>query len=220
MVPERRDTHTRGLQFEWDRAVEHLRRRDRKFRTVIDQLGGRRLEIRRARTPFQALVRSIVYQQISGRAAAAIHARLIGLFPGTDRVTAGRLLALSDAQIRGAGISEAKLKALRDLATRVSMRQLPSYNRMLQLEDDEIVEALTQVRGIGRWSAEMLLIFHLGRPDVLPVGDLGVRRGFSLIHGLNEMPGPDELRDLALPWKPYRSVGSWYCWRAVELQRQ
>jgi 3-methyladenine DNA glycosylase/8-oxoguanine DNA glycosylase len=187
---------------------------------VIEQVGDRRLEVRRVRTPFQALVRSIVYQQLSGHAAAAIHARLLALFPSGYGPTPGRLLTLSDAQIRGTGVSAAKLGALRDLASRASMRQLPSYNRMLELDDEEIIETLIQVRGIGRWTAEMLLIFHLGRPDVLPVGDLGVRRGFSLIHGLEPMPGPDELREFARPWKPYRTVGSWYCWRAVELHRQ
>ncbi len=203
-------------EFDWQRGVRHLKRRDEKLAAVIKRVGRRQLELQRVRTPFHALIKSIVHQQLSGKAAATIHSRLIDLFPTKNQVTPARLLALSEAEIRGAGISRQKVRALLDLASRAQAGQVPGFRALRELDDEEIIECLTQIRGVGRWTAEMLLIFQLGRPDVLPVDDLGVRKGFSIAHGLAEMPSSSDLRELARAWKPYRSVGSWYCWRALE----
>ena len=175
------------------------------------------LEIKPYRSPFLYLMRAIIFQQLSGKAAGTIHGRVIDLFPNKREVTPERLLKLPDAKLRGAGVSAGKLKALRDLARRTAAGEIPTFAKLRKLDDDEIVERLTAVHGIGRWTVEMLLIFQLGRPDVLPVDDLGVRKGYAIAHKLAEMPKPKELIELADSWRPYRTVGSWFCWRATEL---
>ena len=203
--------------YDWDRALAHLRRRDRDLARIIDIVGpGRPARIGSARTPFTALLRAIVYQQLSGKAAGSIHRRLLGLFPN-HRPSAVALLALDDATLRAAGLSRSKVLAVRDLAEKVAGRRIPSRGALEVMEDEAIVERLTEIRGIGRWSVEMLLIFDLGRPDVLPATDLGVRRGFMVCRRDDDLPAPDELLVHGEPWRPYRSVASWYLWRASEL---
>ena len=204
------------LQYDWDDATAHVSKRDRRIGRVIKRIPEVRLEIKPFRSPFHYLMRAIVYQQLSGKAAGTIHGRVIDLFPSKREVTAARLLKLSDKKLRGAGLSANKLKAIRDLARRTDRGEIPSFAKLRKLDDDEIVELLTAVRGVGRWTVEMLLIFQLGRPDVLPVDDLGVRKGYAIAHGLDEMPKPKELIELAEPWRPYRTVGSWFCWRATD----
>lgn len=167
---------------------------------------------------FHALARAIVYQQLSGKAAATIHGRVVelggGRFPRPEA-----LLDLPEASLRAAGLSRAKAIAVRDLAERVCDGRL-KLNGIHRLDDERVVERLTEVRGIGRWSAEMFLMFHLGRLDVMPVGDLGVQEGLRLLDGLAERPTPDELATRAEAWRPLCSVASWVLWRLVDEARE
>src|SRR5438094_847670 len=198
--------------------VAHVRASDAALARVIDAVGPFRMSLRRTPSLFVALAEAIVYQQLHSRAAATIFARLCALFPrGAEGLTAERLLRASDEQLRGAGLSRAKLLSLRDLARRVANGELPTLAEARRLEDDAIVERLTRVRGIGRWTVEMLLIFRLGRPDVLPVDDYGIRKGFAGACRKRELPAPRDVAKRGLRWKPYRTVASWYLWRAAEL---
>ncbi len=200
-------------------AVEHLRSSDLAIARVIDTVGPFRLERANKPSIFLALAQAVVYQQLSGKAAATIFARLCALFPDAhDGPTADQILGAGDEELRGVGLSRSKLLSLRDLARRTANGEIPTSAEVDRMEDDAIIERLTQVRGIGRWTAEMLLIFHLGRPDVLPVDDYGVRKGFALAHD-RELPSPKELAAYGVRWKPYRTVASWYLWRTVELAK-
>jgi 3-methyladenine DNA glycosylase/8-oxoguanine DNA glycosylase len=204
------------LAFDWDEAVAHVAKKDKRIGRVIRNAGDIRLEIAPYRNPFQYLMRAIIYQQLSGKAAGTIHGRVLDLFPNKRQVTPAELLKLKDEQLRGAGVSGGKTKALRDLARRADAGEVPGFAKLRRMDDEEVIERLTAVHGIGRWTAEMLLMFQLGRPDVLPIHDLGVRKGFAIAHKLTEAPAPKELEALADKWRPFRSVGSWYCWRALE----
>jgi DNA-3-methyladenine glycosylase II len=166
------------------------------------------------REHFAALARAILYQQLAGRAAAAIHGRFVALFDG-DNPTPEAVLAIPPAQLRRAGLSGNKSASIRDLAEKVVDGSV-QLDRMRRLPDDEIVRQLTLVRGIGPWTAEMFLIFQLGRLDVWPVGDYGVRKGYALLYGLSDPPAPKELEPLGDRFRPYRTVAAWYCWRAAE----
>ncbi len=203
-------------QYEPRAAQAHLKRRDRDIAALIRRVGPFAMESRAHLTPFQALLRAIVYQQLSGLAAASIDRRLKALFPGR-RPSARRLLELDDAALRGVGLSRSKVASVRDLARRSVDGTVPGRRVLACMDDEAIVQRLTAIRGIGRWTVEMLLIFNLGRPDVLPVGDLGVRRGYMLHRGHDEMPQPEVLQAEGERWRPYRSVASWYLWRACEL---
>lgn len=204
------------LKFDWAKAARHISRRDKKIGNVIRAHGAAPMVIKRHRTPFMALMRAIIFQQLSGKAAGAIHGRVLELFPDRRQVTPARLLELSDKQIRGAGVSGNKMRSLRDLAQRSIDGEIPGFAKLQRMNDAEIIQRLTRVRGIGKWTVEMLLMFQLGCPDVLPVDDLGVRKGFAVAHGMEKMPTPKELETLAQSWRPYATVGSWYCWRALE----
>lgn len=162
---------------------------------------------------FNALTRAIVFQQLAGRAAQAIHGRFIALFGGPPSPAA--VLSASEESLRGAGLSTAKTLAIRDLAAKVDSGLVP-LERIEELSDDEIVARLAQVRGIGRWTAEMFLIFQLRRLDVWPVDDLGVRRGYAVIHRLEKWPTPKELALLGERYRPYRTIAAWYCWRTAD----
>jgi 3-methyladenine DNA glycosylase/8-oxoguanine DNA glycosylase len=165
--------------------------------------------------PFNALVRSIMYQQLAGPAASAILRRFLAIWQN-EYPTPVQLLAAPEEQLRAAGLSRQKLGYLRDLAGKFAngnLHELPWD----ALDDEAIISQLTTVKGIGRWSAEMFLMFSLGRPDVLPVDDLGVRKGMRKVYGLAELPKPAEMREIAEKWRPHRSTGSWYMWRALEL---
>jgi len=167
-----------GLGFEPATAVEHLRASDETLARVIDSVGPFRLQLIGASSIFGALAQAIVYQQLNGKAAAAIFARFCALFPGTDP-TAELVLARSEEELRGAGLSRSKLLSLRDLAGKTVSGEIPTLAEIRLMEDGAIIERLTSVRGIGRWTVEMLLIFRLGRPDVLPADDYGIRKGFA-----------------------------------------
>ena len=197
-------------------AVRTLRRRDRSLAALMDRVGPFDLGLRKDKTIFQTLLRSIVYQMISTRAAAVIHRRTRNLFPNRYP-SPRRLRQIPDEELTAAGLSRSKIKALRDLAERCLDGRVPRASAMEKLTDDEIVGCLRQVHGIGGWAAEMLLIFNLGRPDVLPAGDLGVRRGFRVAYGLECNPAPEALLEYGERWRPYRTVAAWYLWRANYL---
>lgn len=205
-----------GLCYEPEEAVRHLSTGDATLAALMERAGPFAIEIRKLHDPFEALARNIVFQQLHGNAAAAIHKRVLDLFGG-GKLRPADIIEAPEEALRGAGLSGAKLAALKDLAAKTVDGTVPTLARLRRMSDEEIVERLTQVRGIGRWTVEMLLMFRLGRPDVLPVGDFAVRKGFALAYGLKESPKPKELAEYGERWRPYRSVASWYMWRAVEL---
>ncbi len=165
---------------------------------------------------FDALAESIAYQQLSGKAAATIFGRVRGLYPKTKWLDPAKILATPDDALRSAGLSRAKTAAIKDLAAKTIDGTVPSGRALLRMSDDEIIARLTQVRGIGRWTVEMLLLFDLGRPDVWPVDDYGVRKGFAKTFGRRKLPTPKQLIKSGEKWRPYRSVAAWYFWRALD----
>ncbi|MDF2698101.1 MAG: methylated-DNA--protein-cysteine methyltransferase [Labilithrix sp.] len=202
-------------------AVEHVRASDPALARIIDTVGPFRMELKRTSSIFGALAEAIVHQQLTGKAAATIFARVCALFPRPhEGPSPDQILRVPDEKLRSAGLSRAKMLALRDLAEKVGVGELPSLAEAQRMDDDAIVERLTEVRGVGRWTAEMLLMFRLGRPDVLPVDDYGVRKGFAIALKKRALPAPSELAKYGVKWKPYRTVASWYLWRAVELDER
>ncbi len=206
-----------SLPYDPDVALAALQA-DPPLARLIEQVGPFRLEMRSMISPFQALMSSIIYQQISGKAAATIQRRVHALFPGDEPPDPDEILAISEDALRGAGMSRPKVAAVKDLAAKALDGVVPpARSHLTEMDNDEIIARLTTVRGIGRWTVEMLLIFHLGRPDVLPVTDLGVRKGFMIAYDLDDLPTPTELAEYGQRWQPYRSVASWYLWRANDL---
>jgi DNA-3-methyladenine glycosylase II len=195
-------------------ALSHLRRADPVLGGIIERVGPCRLEPRRAGTHYEALVRSIVFQQLSGKAARTIHDRFRALYPGR-RPRAELVLDTDDASLRGAGLSRQKISYLRDLSARVASGSLPLAH-LGRLPDDAIIEHLVQVKGIGRWTVQMFLMFRLGRPDVLPELDLGVQNAIQRAYGLSRRPTPKDVLRIGEPWRPHASVASWYLWRSLE----
>jgi DNA-3-methyladenine glycosylase II len=200
----------------WAAATAEVARLDPAFRAVIDRAGPARLRTKDPDGPFGALVRAIVYQQLAGRAAAAIHGRVRALVPGV--LTPEAVLALPEEALRGAGLSGAKTASVRDLSAHAASGEL-ALGRLNRLPDEEIVTRLSAVRGIGPWTAQMFLLFELRRLDIWPTGDLGVREGWRLVHGRHVQPTPAELMLLGEPLRPVRSVAAWYCWQAVHISR-
>jgi len=187
---------------------------------VIDAVGPFRMTLKKTPSVFAALSEAIVYQQLTGRAAATIYARVCALFPrGHEGLSAQRILRVSDARLRAAGLSASKVLSMRDLARKAANGEIPTLDEVRTLSDEEILEPLTQVRGIGRWTVEMLLMFRLGRPDVLPVDDYGIRKGYAMLMRSRTLPKPQDLEKLGERWRPYRSVASWYLWRVLELEK-
>ena len=209
-----------SLAFDPLAATAALARADKKMARLIERAGPFTLRPEKMQSPFQALLRAIVYQQLSGKAAATIFGRVKALYPGRNGLTPAAILETPDEALRAAGMSRAKVAGVKDLAAKTLAGTVPTLARLRRMDDAEIVERLVSVRGIGVWTVEMLLMFRLGRPDVLPVGDLGVRRGFMLTYKTPEMPAPKHLTEHAERWRPYRSVASWYLWRAVELHQR
>ncbi len=197
-------------------ALAHLTEADPLLARLIDTVGPLRIQWHPVEDPFEALARAIIYQQLSGKAAATIFGRVVSLFPDGAFPHPRALLEVEEAALRGAGMSRAKVAAVRDLARKTLSGLVPTRKDLLEMPDDEIVSRLVQVRGIGVWTAEMLL-FGMGRPDVFPVTDLGVRKGFMLTFGLDDLPAPSALRTHGERWRPFRSAASWYLWRAVDL---
>lgn len=205
-----------GPEYSESEALAHLKAQDEALGQLIDAAGPLSMGINEERTVFEALLRSIVYQQLSGRAAATIYSRVLEVI-GEVQPSPEGLLRLTDVQLRAAGLSRAKALAAVDLAERTLRGEVPDGGQMQRMTDEEIVEQLVSIRGVGPWTAQMLLIFHLGRPDVLPVTDLGVRKGLMITYGLDQLPTIEILTTRAAIWRPYRSVASWYMWRALDL---
>jgi DNA-3-methyladenine glycosylase II len=215
----------RAPAYDIDAALKALAKADPKLAKVIARAGEFTMRLASAQSMFEALAESIVYQQLNGKAAATIHARLIEGFGGIHP-TPELLLQAPDAQLRAAGLSGNKTRALRDLSAKVIDGTVPTLAKARRMGDEEIIERLTQVRGIGRWTVEMLLIFRLGRADVFPVNDYGVRKGFALTYlGLKPsdkvtpdlLPTPAQMHKRGEKWKPWRSIASWYMWRACDI---
>jgi DNA-3-methyladenine glycosylase II len=202
--------------FEPAQAVAHLQAADPALARIIAEAGPFTMELKKARSVFAALAEAIVYQQLSNKAAATIFGRVCGHFPrGSTGLTPERLLALSDARIRGAGISRPKLKSLRDLARRTAAGEVPTLAAARRMEDAEIVERLVAIHGIGRWSAEMFLMFYLGRPDVLPLDDYSLRKAYATAFRKRDLPSREALEKAGDKWRPYRTVASWYLWQTL-----
>lgn len=201
-------------------AVEVLGRQDRRLARLIERVGPFALEPKKKLdSPFQSLLRAIVFQQLSGKAAATIHGRVLAKFDGRSGPKPEQILAEPEESLRSCGLSRNKVAAVKDLAAKTAEGVVPDLRTLRKLDDAEIISRLVSVRGIGQWTVEMLLIFHLGRPDVLPFSDLGVRKGFMLTYKKPELPTKDELLAHGERWRPYRSVASWYMWRATEIIR-
>ena len=203
-----------------------MRRRERALSVLcpvmarlIDAAGPCTLEPRLERSPFESLARAIAHQQLNGTAAERILGRFTALYSPAEFPPPAALAATADDTLRAVGFSFAKIRALRDLAEKVITGVVPNTAELHTLENDAIVERITQVRGIGRWTVEMMLMFQLGRPDVLPVDDFGVCNGFRLAYGLKGMPTPRALAEFGARWAPHRSLAAWYLWRAVDLSR-
>ena len=211
-------------------ALEHLSRVDRKLARIIARSGECRLQQETTQSIFEALLESIIYQQLNGKVAATITQRVKALFPeNRKRIRTRRglvdafpspeqILAAPEELLRSAGLSRAKMLAIRDLAAKTLDGTVPTVKQAHRMSDDELIERIDTVRGIGRWTVEMLLLFRLGRPDVLAVDDYGVRKGFAKMHKLAELPKPKELLAYGERWRPYRSVACWYLWRAAEMK--
>ncbi len=196
-------------------ARRHLAAADPAMAGLCARIGACRIELRRVQ-PYEALVRAIAHQQLHGRAAQAILARFVALYPDADFPSPELVLATEDAVLRGCGFSGGKIAAIRDIARHAASGVVPTRHAAARLSDAALIERLTQIRGVGRWTVEMLLIFTLGRPDVLPVDDFGVREGFRLLHDLPEQPKPKALAAIGEAWSPYRSTAAWYLWRRAD----
>lgn len=225
-------TRTRAPQYDLAAALAQLSAADARLRRLMDRAGPFTMKLATSQSPFEALLESIIYQQLHGKAAAAIHARLLASF--TEPVALARLkhptaqhfLDCPNEQLRAAGLSHNKALAVRDLAAKTLDGTVPTLATIRKMSDEDIIEHLTQVRGIGKWTVEMFLIFRMGRPDVFPVSDYGVRKGFALTFGKlkpadkvtpADLPKPAEMEARAKKWRPWRSVASWYLWRACDL---
>jgi DNA-3-methyladenine glycosylase II len=195
-------------------AITHLKSVDPVLARIIDVVGPCRLEARRTGTHYDALVRSIVFQQLSGKAASTIHRRFTEIYPG-KRPRAEHVLSTAEERLRAAGLSRQKIGYLRDLSARVADRSLPLAH-LGRLSDDAIIEHLVQVKGFGRWTVQMFLMFRLGRPDVLPELDLGVQNAIQRAYGLKKRPAPKDVLRIGEKWRPYASIASWYLWRSLE----
>lgn len=193
---------------------------DRRFAALIVRVGKPRLDIQRQRSPYEALVRAIAHQQLHGKAAEAILGRFSALFPNDVFPDPASVLATAETALRGCGFSAGKVAAIRDICAKALDGTVPTRSQSYRLTDDALIERLTSIRGVGRWTVEMLLIFTLGRPDVLPVDDFGVREGYRVLHGLDEQPKPRQLAETGLAWAPHRSLATWYLYRAAEEGRR
>ena len=205
-----------SLPFDHVKAHEHITRKDKRMARVIAKTGAFQFQLDQCDSVYESLLEAIAYQSISGKAAATIFARIKALGSNGMCPTPAEILAVSNQTLREAGLSGAKAAAMKDLAQKTIDGVVPTLEAAGQLSDEELVERLVSVRGIGAWTVEMFLIFRLGRPDVLPIHDYGVQKGFALTYGKKEIPKPRELAAFGERWRPYRTVASWYMWRAVE----
>lgn len=201
-----------------EQVMRELSRADRRLARIIRKVGSFPTQRPKPQHPYQVLLRAIVYQQLNGKAASTIFGRVKALgangFPTPEEIS-----QLDETKLRGAGLSRQKIAAVKDLAAKTLDGTVPSLKEIRRLSEEEILERLTKVRGIGEWSVQMFLMFQLGRPDVLPIHDYGLRRGFQHIYGLDDVPKPQAVLEYGERWRPYRSIASWYLWRAAEQMR-
>lgn len=203
-----------GSRIPHRKAIEHLKAVDPVMARVIGHVGRCNHSARIEGTHFDAIARSIVFQQLSGQAAGTIHKRFEAFYGGRSPHPA-ELIGTSDENLRSVGLSRGKAAYLKDLASRVESGELP-VETLHKLTDEQIIEALTKVKGIGRWTAQMFLMFRLGRPDVLPELDLGIQKGIRLAYRMRKLPSPERVKKVGAKWAPYRTVASWYMWRLVD----
>jgi DNA-3-methyladenine glycosylase II len=205
-------------------AIAHLHAADPIFSDLITRIGPLDFEAKVKRSPFESLVQAVAHQQLNGKAATTILKRFVDLFeplrPVRKFPRPEDLATVTDEQIRGAGFSRAKVAAIRDIAAKTLEGVVPTARQIVKLDDTEIVNRLTAVRGVGRWTVEMLLIFQLGRPNVLPADDFGVRNGYRITYGLTEMPTKKTLTEYGEIWQPFRSTAALYLWRAADLEKK
>jgi DNA-3-methyladenine glycosylase II len=202
--------------FDLQEALRHLSERDEVLRALIAETKAFAIDAEAGQSPYEVLLEAIAYQSISGKAAATIYGRIKALGEGDRPPSPEKMLKIPGLKLRKAGLSGAKVLAMKDLAKKTMAGIVPTHDESLKLSDEELVDRLVSVRGIGAWTVEMFLIFRLGRPDVLPIHDLGVKKGWSVAYGMKHMPKPQELLKFGERWRPYRTVASWYMWRAFE----
>ncbi len=209
-------TTSETIQYPFDpkQAHAHFQIVDPILFDLTEEIGSFSLELRSDMTPFGALFRSIVFQQLSGHAAQSILNRLLAIY-SDSYPTPEQVENTPEDRLRACGLSWSKVRSVRDLANKSLLEELPLASEVCSMSDSELIEAFTKVRGIGPWTVEMFLIFNLGRPDILPVSDLGIRRGYKLAYDMEELPTKKELARAGACWKPFRSVASWYLWRAA-----
>jgi DNA-3-methyladenine glycosylase II len=210
-------TETLSLPFDHVAAHEHLSRTDKRLARVIEKVGEFQFKLDVCESVYESLLEAIAYQSISGKAAATIFGRIRALGSNGICPTPEEILKSPIRSLRKAGLSKAKALAMKDLAQKTIEGVVPTLEAAQKLTDEELVERLISVRGIGAWTVEMFLIFRLGRPDVLPIHDYGVQKGFAITYGKKKIPKPRELAEFGERWRPYRTVASWYMWRAVQL---
>jgi DNA-3-methyladenine glycosylase II len=208
------------LPFDLSSAMKYLAAKDKRLARLIAETPPFQIEIEEAQSPYEALLESIAYQSISGKAAATIFGRIKALSGNGRPPSPEQVLKLRKSVLRKAGLSGAKIIAMKDLARKTIEGIVPSLQEAQKLSDEELVERLITIRGIGAWTVEMFLIFRLGRPDVLPIHDLGVKKGWCVTYGKKQMPKPKELLAFGERWRPYRTVASWYMWRAAEKKKK
>jgi DNA-3-methyladenine glycosylase II len=210
-------TSTMGLPFDHLEAHAHLSRADKRLAALIDRVGEFQFKLDECDSVYESLLEAIMHQSIAGKAAQAIYARIKALGTNGNCPTPEELLGVSKRKLRQCGLSNAKVAAVRDLAQKTIDGVVPTIEGAQKMSDQELVDRLISVRGIGAWTVEMFLIFRLGRPDVLPIHDYGVQKGWALTYRKKNIPKPKELLKFGERWRPYRTVASWYMWRAVHL---
>jgi len=210
------NTPPANLSFDLSEALRHLSQCDEQLKRLIAEMAPFKIKVEDRQSPYEVLLEAIAYQSISGKAAATIYGRIKALGGNGRPPAPGKMLKIPTAKLRKAGLSGAKAAAMKDLAKKALAGIVPTHDEALKLSDEELVDRLVSVRGIGAWTVEMFLIFRLGRPDVLPIHDLGVKKGWSVAYGKRHMPTPKELLKFGERWRPYRTVASWYMWRAFE----
>lgn len=204
------------LSFDSDLAVRILAKKDPVLAKLMKKAGPFALDLEPISSPFHALAESVVYQQLNARAAVTIFGRVSTLFGSPEFLCPYAVSEISDDLLHSAGLSRSKLAAIKDLAAKTIDGLVPSALDLEKMDDDEIINRLTTIRGIGRWTVEMMLIFRLGRPDVLPINDYAVRKGFAISYNWSDLPKPNELEEYGERWRPYRTVAAWYLWRSLD----
>jgi DNA-3-methyladenine glycosylase II len=198
------------------KSIQALGKLDPQFARLAKQLGVIELRKKKSASPFQALVESVIYQQLSGKAAGTILKRFIALYPGQKFPKPEQVLSTAPEILRSAGISNNKAASIRDIAQKTLDGTIPSLRKLSRMHEEDVIAALTCARGVGRWTAEMFLIFRLGRPDILPTSDLGIQKGFMKLYGKRKLPSPDQLRKHGSNWHPHRTTAALYLWRVLD----